>query len=161
MEYGSGVAQVRTASCSDPALIWEFGMRISDFNAEPRPIRNPRSEIRNMNDLPRASLYEKALVLLGSRHKYICEGTSMNPTLRDGEVVLVDREATTIEVGDIVVAKHPIEQSSEVVKRVSRINERGHYFLIGDNPDDSTDSRHYGAVTREYIKGKVVARMGS
>jgi nickel-type superoxide dismutase maturation protease len=112
-----------------------------------------------MKDLPVASLYEKALVFLGSRHKYICEGPSMNPTLKDGEVVLVDREAD-IEVGDIVVAKHPIEQISEVVKRVSRINERGHYFLIGDNPDDSTDSRHYGAVTREYIKGKVVARLG-
>lgn len=112
-----------------------------------------------MKELPVASLYEKARVLFGSRHKYICEGTSMNPTLRDGEVVLVDRDAE-IEVGDIVVAKHPIEQISEVVKRVQRINERGHYFLVGDNLDDSTDSRHYGPVTREYIKGKVVARMG-
>jgi len=111
-----------------------------------------------MRDLPHASIYEKALVFLGSRHKYICEGRSMNPTLKDGEIVLVDRDAK-IDVGDIVVAKHPIEQNSEVVKRVARINDRGHYFLIGDNSDDSTDSRHYGAVTREYIKGKVVARM--
>jgi nickel-type superoxide dismutase maturation protease len=85
----------------------------------------------------------------------------MNPTLKDGEVVLVDREPATIEIGDIVVAKHPIAQTGEVVKRVARINERGHYFLIGDNPDDSEDSRHFGAVTREYIKGKVVARMGA
>ena len=82
----------------------------------------------------------------------------MNPTLKDGEVVLVDREAK-VGVGDIVVAKHPVE-NGEVVKRVERINERGHYFLMGDNPDDSIDSRHYGAVTREYIKGKVVARLG-
>jgi nickel-type superoxide dismutase maturation protease len=113
-----------------------------------------------MKDLPKASLYEIALVFLGSRHKYICEGTSMNPTLEDGEVVLVDREAK-IEVGDIVVAKHPIEQTCEIVKRVERINERGHYFLVGDNFEDSTDSRHFGAVTREYIKGKVVARLSS
>jgi len=112
-----------------------------------------------MKDLPTASYYEMALVFLGSRHKYICEGKSMNPTLKDGEVVLVDREAN-IEVGDIVVAKHPIEQNGEIVKRVERINERGHYFLIGDNPDDSDDSRNFGAVTREYVKGKVVARMG-
>lgn len=110
-----------------------------------------------MKDLPEASFYEMALVFLGSRYKYVCEGKSMNPTLKDGEIVLVDREAE-IEVGDIVVAKHPFEQNNEVVKRVASINERGHYFLIGDNLDDSEDSRHYGAVTRDYIKGKVVAR---
>ena len=110
------------------------------------------------HDLPKATFFDKAMVLLGSRFQYICEGTSMNPTLKDGEIVLVDRGAP-IEVGDIVVARHPIEQSTEVVKRVARINERGHYYLVGDNLDDSTDSRHYGAVTGEYIKGKVVARL--
>lgn len=110
-----------------------------------------------MKYLPEAGFYEEALVFLGLRHKYICEGRSMNPTLKDGEVVLVDREAK-IEVGDIVVARHPVEQTSDVVKRVSQIDKHGHYFLIGDNPDDSEDSRHYGAVTREYVKGKVVAR---
>lgn len=111
-----------------------------------------------MKDLPEASRYDIALVFFGYRHKYICEGASMNPTLKDGEAVLVDRKAE-IEVGDIVVAKHPIEQRSEIVKRVASINERGHYFLVGDNPVDSNDSRHFGAVTRDYIKGKVVARL--
>jgi nickel-type superoxide dismutase maturation protease len=111
-----------------------------------------------MKGLPKAGFYEIALVFFGSRHKYICEGTSMNPTLKDGEAVLVDR-AAKIEVGDIVVAKHPFEQNSEVVKRVERINERGHYFLMGDNLQDSNDSRHFGAVAKEYIKGKVVARL--
>ena len=112
-----------------------------------------------MKNLPEASLYEIALVFLGSRYKYVCEGKSMNPTLKDGEVVLVDREAK-IEVGDIVIAKHPFEQNSEVVKRIERINERGDYFLVGDNLEESSDSRHFGAVAREYIKGKVVARLG-
>lgn len=112
-----------------------------------------------MKDLPEASFYELAQIFLGARHKYICEGTSMNPTLRDGEVVLVDRKPEKIEIGDIVVAKHPVEQTSEIVKRVERINERGHYFLVGDNLEDSNDSRTFGAVTREYIKGKVVSRL--
>lgn len=84
----------------------------------------------------------------------------MYPTLKNGDTVLVDKSAETIEVGDIVLAKHPVEQISEVIKRVQKINERGHYFLVGDNLDDSNDSRNFGAVTREYIKGKVVARLG-
>ncbi len=82
----------------------------------------------------------------------------MSPILNDGDVVLVDRGAN-VEVGDIVVAKHPIEQNSEVIKRIERIDTRGNYFLVGDNAEDSTDSRHFGAVAREYIKGKVVARL--
>ncbi len=110
-----------------------------------------------MKDLPVAGLYEIALIALGWRHQYVCEGSSMNPTLKDGEVIVVDRGAP-VEVGDIVVAKHPVEQTGEIIKRVARVSERGTYFLVGDNPDDSHDSRHFGAVTREYIKGKVVAR---
>lgn len=112
-----------------------------------------------MKDLPKAGFYEMALVLLGKRHKYVCEGTSMNPTLGDGEVVLVDREAE-IEVGDIVIAKHPLEQDHEIAKRIDHINKYGNCFLIGDNLEESEDSRHFGAVTREYIKGKVVGRLG-
>ena len=111
-----------------------------------------------MNDLPEAGFYEIALIFFGLRHKYICEGRSMNPTLKDGEMILVDRTAK-VAVGDIVVAKHPVEQTSEVVKRIARINERGNYFLVGDNPEDSNDSRHFGAVAKEYIRGKVVARL--
>jgi nickel-type superoxide dismutase maturation protease len=112
-----------------------------------------------MKDLPKASFYQRALVPLGFLHQYICEGNSMNPILKNGDAVLVDKAAEIIEVGDIVLARHPIEQITDVIKRVQKINERGHYFLVGDNPDDSNDSRNYGAVTRDYIKGKVVARL--
>lgn len=99
-----------------------------------------------------------ALVFTGDLHKYICEGESMDPTLRDREVVLVDKRTKTFGVGDIVIAKHPVEQNSELVKRVDSINANGDYFLLGDNLEGSNDSRHFGAVRKEYIKGKVVAR---
>ena len=113
-----------------------------------------------MKDLPKATFYQRALVPLGYLYQYVCEGNSMSPTLKNGEAVLVDKSPETIEVGDIVFARHPVEQITDVIKRVQKINERGHYFLVGDNLEDSNDSRDYGAVTREYIKGKVVARLG-
>lgn len=113
-----------------------------------------------MKDLPKATFYQRALVPLGYLFQYICEGSSMYPTLKNSEVVLVDKDTKVIEVGDIVLARHPVEQITDVIKRVQNINERGHYFLIGDNLEDSNDSRNFGAVTREYIKGKVVARLG-
>ncbi|MGI8670679.1 MAG: nickel-type superoxide dismutase maturation protease [Aridibacter sp.] len=111
-----------------------------------------------MKELPEASIFDIGLIFLGKRFKYLVEGNSMLPTLKDGDKVLVDKQAK-IEVGDIVVAKHPLEQVSEVMKRVERITEHGSYFLVGDNLKESTDSRHYGAVTKDYIKGKVVGRL--
>lgn len=113
-----------------------------------------------MKDLPKATFYQRALVPLGYLYQYECEGNSMSPTLKDGERVLVDKSPETIEVGDIVLARHPVEQITDIIKRVQKISERGHYFLVGDNLEDSNDSRNFGAVTREYIKGKVVARLG-
>lgn len=110
-----------------------------------------------MKNLPEASFYEIALVFLGKRHKYVVENNSMLPTLKEGDVVLVDREFDLIEVGDIVIAKHPNEQVSEVIKRVERINEKGHHFLVGDNKNQSDDSHKYGAVAKDYITAKVVA----
>lgn len=111
-----------------------------------------------MKELPEASFYDIALIFFGYRFRYIAEGKSMLPLLKDGDEVLVDKNAE-VKVGDIVVARHPIEQNLDVMKRIERINERGHYFLLGDNLEDSQDSRKYGAVTKEYIKGKVVSTL--
>jgi signal peptidase I len=32
----------------------------------------------------------------------------------------------------------------------------GRYFVVGDNPEASTDSRHYGPVSRDYLLGRIV-----
>ena len=82
----------------------------------------------------------------------------MLPTLDNGDVVLIE-PTTNVAVGDIVLAQHPYKQSVKMLKRVEKIDENGRFSLVGDNPQESTDSRAFGTVSIEYIYGKAVCRL--
>jgi hypothetical protein len=47
-----------------------------------------------------------------------------------------------------------------MVKRVAAVTSGGRCFLAGDNPEESTDSRAFGAVPPELLLGRVVLRLG-
>jgi nickel-type superoxide dismutase maturation protease len=111
-----------------------------------------------MNKLPKVGLIETALLLFDFRTRYRVEGDSMMPLLKHGDQVTVD-ESAELDAGDIVIARHPFIKGVEMVKRIKEIDENGKYFLVGDNPDESTDSRTFGAISVECIKGKVVSRL--
>jgi signal peptidase I len=94
------------------------------------------------------------------------EGDSMAPTLTEGDFLVAMREGT-IGPGTLVVVEHPDRPDYEMVKRVTaapgdRAEDRelrpGEYWVTGDNPVASTDSRSFGPVTRRAIKGVVRAR---
>ena len=82
----------------------------------------------------------------------------MEPTLRPGDEVLVDRRPA--RPGDVVLIRHPFRSDVELVKRVLRLEAQG-CFVVGDNPDphQSTDSRSFGAVPLERLLGRVVWRL--
>lgn len=86
----------------------------------------------------------------------------MHPTLRDGEVVLVDQNAylsSPPNPNDIVLALHPYKGGVHMVKRVLHLVESGHVFLKGDNPLESSDSRAFGAVHPSKILGQVIGSL--
>ena len=87
-------------------------------------------------------------------------GRSMLPTLTEGDkLTSVRTYLCKLNVGDIVVAK-PYDDGCEnrlVIKRVAQI-EGNYFYLLGDNPDESYDSRNYGWVSKEEIVAKVVTR---
>jgi nickel-type superoxide dismutase maturation protease len=102
------------------------------------------------------------VVLLASRAFTVeVQGRSMVPTLEPGDWLIAVR-AGRIERGDLVVLRHP-SRPMELVKRVAALpGEKGlgpeSYLVVGDNPEQSTDGRAFGAVDRSALAGVVVAR---
>lgn len=122
------------------------------------------------------------------------DGTSMEPTLQDGELVFFCRIGSDYEDGDVVFARMPsgeyyvkriIATEGEVVELKDGILyvdgvpesgsyvqgstgeqkgivtypyvvEKGKYFLAGDNREESMDSRSFGALPENSIKGKLL-----
>jgi nickel-type superoxide dismutase maturation protease len=81
----------------------------------------------------------------------------MAPRLPSGALVVarpIDG-TTTLRVGDVVVARRPDRPELEIIKRITAINAGGAFFLAGDNPASSTDSRQFGAVPRDAILARV------
>lgn len=80
-------------------------------------------------------------------------GCSMEPTIMDLDMIIVCRLGEA-KPGDIVVAKAP-DPLGLVVKRVADIQGEDIY-LLGDNRNNSRDSRHFGPVSRDDIVGVIV-----
>ena len=85
-------------------------------------------------------------------------GCSMYPTLKDGQIVLCSRLPVLFKKfadNNIYVYHSPMDKNKLVVKRLAYQSELGLLFL-GDNPNESLDSRFYGGVNAENIVAKVI-----
>ncbi len=92
------------------------------------------------------------------------EGASMLPALFPGDWALAVA-ARRVGRGDVVVVEHPGRPGYEMVKRVTavpgdlvdgRLLGADEFWVVGDHEASSTDSRHFGPVSREEIKAKVL-----
>lgn len=88
----------------------------------------------------------------------------MSPALEPGDWALAVA-AGRLRLGDVVVIEHPTRPGFEVVKRIvavageltadGRLLRSDEFWVEGDNPGASTDSRHFGPVTRDRIRAEV------
>lgn len=93
-------------------------------------------------------------------------GGSMRPALEPGEWALAVA-TRRVRRGGVVVVEHPDRPGFEMVKRViavpgdlapdGRVLDADEFWVEGDSPDESTDSRHFGRVRREHVKAAVRA----
>lgn len=92
------------------------------------------------------------------------EGPSMAPTLLPGDWVLV-MTPRRYHAGDVVVVEHPGRPGYEMVKRLRAVpgdvvGERrlglDEFWVEGDFERASTDSRHFGPVSRDELRAKAM-----
>ena len=93
-------------------------------------------------------------------------GESMEPVLRPDDWVIAVRPGP-IRRGVIVVFEHPERPGFELIKRVTAVpgDSLGaltlgadRYWVVGERPQASTDSRWFGPISRAAIRGVAVLR---
>jgi nickel-type superoxide dismutase maturation protease len=104
-------------------------------------------------------MVETTAWLIGQRRRVRVVGPSMEPTLNDGEFVLV-AAGRRPEPGQLVVAQHPTEQIL-VVKRVVSWPDEDLVEVASDNPTAGTDSRTWGPLPASAVVGTVTVVLGA
>jgi nickel-type superoxide dismutase maturation protease len=93
-------------------------------------------------------------------------GLSMAPELQPGDRLVIWRPVTwrpviwrssAVHTGDVVAAADPRDPQRTILKRAGAVGTDG-VLLLGDNPSQSTDSRHFGRVPLASVRGKAVYR---
>jgi len=109
----------------------------------------------------RRSIRDITLWLIGRRRRFIIQGDSMLPTLRSEDWVLVEDGFYDNQQpirGELVLIEHPQRPGYVLVKRITSV-EDDVVMVLGDNPDNSTDSRHFGPVHQSKLLARVWSRL--
>lgn len=84
-------------------------------------------------------------------------GPSMAPAMRTGDYWLVWR-TKRLRPGDAALLRHPLRPDLLIVKRLVTQPEPGRWWVEGDNPVVSDDSRSFGPVAASAIVGRITFR---
>jgi phage repressor protein C with HTH and peptisase S24 domain len=80
------------------------------------------------------------------------QGHSMMPVLPPNTLVIAWKNFRKLRPDDVVIFQH---EGKEKIKRIQDV--RGsEIFVVGDHPDASTDSRHYGWIYESDVVAKVI-----
>jgi nickel-type superoxide dismutase maturation protease len=83
----------------------------------------------------------------------------MEPALRAGDWIVVWELSRPPRVGEIVLVRDPRKPENLMLKRVAEVAD-GACTVLGDRPEDSTDSRTFGPVPLANVLGRALFRYG-
>lgn len=84
----------------------------------------------------------------------------MSPMLLPMDEVLINPRSSVV-VGDVVIVRHPFVEKKSLIKLIKEIDLDGSMFVVGLNPESSTDSNTLGSIPKELLLGKVTSFLGS
>ena len=111
----------------------------------------------DINLFQKPDLFTLLTLIFGYRQHLRVVGNSMERILKEGDLVTYKKlnpKNIDLEMGDIVVASHPKTKNKLIIKRIYRIY-KNKFDLRGDNSLASTDSREFGLIELDLIKGKI------
>lgn len=104
----------------------------------------------------RLILFSILIVSLAFFRPIEVKGISMQPTLYDGQFLILNTLDKDVEIGDIVVVEPLVcAGGTYIIKRVTNI-EDNKVFVEGDNKDHSLDSRTFGWIRKDAIMGVII-----
>lgn len=115
--------------------------------------------LRRLSPLIGAVVVATLGLALGSAGRFtrvVVSGNSMLPGLLPGDRLLVV-PVLHIHEGQVVAVSDPHRPGRVLVKRVHSIR-GGLVEVRGDNPGESTDSRHFGGIPRSSVIGQAAYR---
>lgn len=96
---------------------------------------------------------------LGLPRRFVVADRSMEPSLEPGDRLLaVPYRWCGLRVGNVVVLRDPALRTRTLVKRVHAVLADGRFDVRGDNVAHSRDSRAFGPVAPDLVRGVVLWR---
>ena len=83
----------------------------------------------------------------------------MEPALRAGDWIVVWSRPRPPRAGEIVLVRDPRDPENIMLKRVAAVAD-GTCTVLGDRPEESTDSRTFGPVPLANVLGRALFRYG-
>ncbi len=106
---------------------------------------------------------------------FVVSGASMEPTFINGDYLIVDEISYRFEQpqkGDVIIFRYPLDPSKFFIKRIEglpgdTVTENGkqivlaenEYYVLGDNRNESLDSRYWGSLPKSLIVGRAFLRL--